>query len=295
MSDEYSTNVATDFSSLQTIVEKSNFYAKSYVWKGRKIKRDDGTFEQEEVPLMDASEKQLRGFYNHCISMLYNKDHQAPGRYPLLQIIQSQKDRAGVELFLRESESKGTSRYTIIDSIKKAVLYSGIKDEQLKSMTLDEFIIVESQYSKLPIKLVQDGCTQRLGKFDKSHITLTFILKQGLKLTDEEEQDLTEFTYKPDGGQVKRNPLDIVRERLGIAAHMKLKTDAKGLTYTQLRAMLNLRNRYYNELTKEQLLVLRYRILFALEDDVMFHIQQWETRLNQIKEVAKLREIDLNA
>lgn len=285
---ENNTNVATDFKSLQTVIEKSNFYAKSYVWKGRKIRKEDGTFEQEELLLMDASEKALIGFYNHCISMLYNKDHQSPGRYPLLQIIQSQKDRCGVELFLRDSEAKSTSRYTIIDSIKKAILYSGIKEDQLKNMTLDEFVNVESQYSKLPIKLIQDGCTQRLGKFDKSHITLTFILKQGLKITEEEEQDLTEYV-----GGVKKNILDVVRDRLCIAPHMKLKTDAKGLTYTQLRAMLNLRNRYYNELTKEQLQVLRYRILFALEDDVMFHIQQWETRLSQIKEVAKLRDIDL--
>jgi len=286
---EYNTNVATDFRSLQSIIEKNNFYAKSYVWKGKKIRREDGTFEQEEVLLMDAEEDQLIKYYNHCISMLYNKDHQNPGRYPLLQIIQSQKDRCGVELFLRDSEKSGMSRYVIVDSIKKAIMYSGIKEDQLKNMTLDEFYKVESQYAKLPVKLVQDGCTQRLGKFDKSHITLTFILKQGLKVVEEEEIELTE----KDSDGNKRNILDVVRERLTIAPHMKLKTDAKGLTYTQLRAMLNLRNRYYNELNKEQLQVLRYRILLALEDDVMFHIQQWETRLNQIKEVAKLRDIEL--
>jgi hypothetical protein len=290
---DISINVANDLTGLKSVIENTNFYAKGYVWKGRKIRHDDGTIEQEEVVLMDATEEQLNGYHAHCISMLYNKDHQNPGRYPLLQIIQSQKDRCGVELFLRESEAKGTSRYTIIDSIKKAVLYSGIKDDELRSMTLDAFVSVESQYSKLPIKLVQDGCTQRLGKFDKSHITLTFILKQGLKVTDEEDQQLTEYTTDAKGGQVKRNVLEVVRERLNIAAHMKLKTDSKGLNYTQLRAMLNLRNRFYNELTVEQLKTLRYRILFALEDDVMFHIQQWETRLNQIKEVAKLRGIDL--
>jgi hypothetical protein len=286
-------NVVTDLRNLGDIVEKTNFHAKNYVWKGKKVRKDDGTFEQEEVLLMDVEPQQLKTYFNHCISMLYNKDHQSPGRYPLLQIIQSQKDRCGVELFLRDSERQGTSRYTIIDSIKQAVRYSGITPDQLKTMALEDFVTVDSKYSKLPITLVEDGCINRLGKFDKSHITLTFILKQGLKVADEEDRELTEYAMNTKGDSVKRNILEVVRERLNIADHMKLKIDAKGLAYKELRAMLNLQNRYYNELLMEQLQTLRYRILFSLEDDVLFHIQQWETRLKQIKEVAALREIDL--
>lgn len=287
-------NVVTDLSSLGEIVEKTNFHAKNYVWKGKKVRKDDGTFEQEEVLLMDTEPQQLKTYFNHCISMLYNKDHQSPGRFPLLQIIQSQKDRCGVELFLRESERQGTSRYTIIDSIKQAIRYSGITQDQLKTMVLEDFVSVDSKYSKLPITLVEDGCINRLGKFDKSHITLTFILKQGLKITDEEDRELTEYIMNGKGDNVKRNILEVVRERLNIADHMKLKIDPKGLSYNELRAMLNLQNRYYNELHMDQLNTLRYRILFTLEDDVNFHIQQWETRLKQIKEVAALREIDLD-
>lgn len=278
---------------LQSAIEQSNFHLEGYVWKGRKVKDEDGTFRQEEVRLMDASESKLIEFYNHCISMLYNHDRQSPGRYPLIEIIQSQKDRCGVELFLRESEATGTSRYVIIESIKQAIRYSGLSAEQVKGMSLSEFVTVNSQYGNLPIKLVQEGCIQRLGKFDKSHITLTFILKQGLKITDSEDQELTEYTMDGKGNSIRRNILEVVRERLNIADHMKLKLDAKGLTYTQLRAMLNLKSRYYNELTTDQLIVLRHRILFSLEDDVQFHIQQWEDRLQQIKEVAEFREVNL--
>jgi uncharacterized protein YxjI len=128
-----------------------------------------------------------------------------------------------------------------------------------------------------------------LGKFDKNHITLTFILKQGLKIMPDEEKELSEV----DSSGNKRNYLDIVRERLNIGDHLKLKIDPKGLTYSQLRAMLNLRSRYYNELTNEQLQTLRGRILFSLEDEVLFHIQQWKTRMSQIKEVADIRGISL--
>jgi hypothetical protein len=276
---------------LQTAIQDGNFYAKSYVWKGRKEKDASGNFVQEIVNLMDAEEKQLRGFYNHCISMLYNQDRQSPGRRPLLDIIQSQKDRCGVELFLREAEAEGTSRYTIIESIKKAMQFSGITSDQAKTLILSDFIVVNnSHYTNLPIKLVQEGCLQRLGKFDKSHITLTFILKQGLKITEDEEKELSEHTHTRD---TKRNYIDVVRERLNIADHMKIKLDPKGLTYSQLRAMLNLKSRYYNELTTDQLRTLRYRILFSLEDDIQFHIEQWEDRIAQIKEVAQLKSIEL--
>lgn len=292
-SESVNTSVVTDFKSLQDIVEKTNFHAKNYIWKGRKVRLPDGTFEQEEEFLMDVDEQKLKGHFNHCISMLYNKDHQSPGRYPLIQIIQSQKDRCGVELFLRESERQGVSRFTIIESIKQAVRYSGITAEQMKSMSLKDFVTVESHYANLPISLVEDGCISRLGKFDKSHITLTFILKQGLKVSEDEDRELTEYVTNDKGDSVRRPILEVVRERLNIADHMKLKLDSKGLTFRELRAMLNLQNRYYNELTTEQLATLRYRILFSLEDDVQFHIQQWETRLKQIKEVASLRDIDL--
>lgn len=286
-------NVVGDFSALGEMVEKTNFHAKNYVWKGKKIRKGDGTFEQEEILLMDTAPQQLKAFFNHCLSMLYNKDHQSPGRYPLLQIIQNQKDRCGAELFLRESERNGTSRYSIAENIKQTIRYSGITQDQLRTMVLKDFVIVDSRYEDIPITLIEDACINRLGKFDKSHITLTFILKQGLRITEEDDRELTEFESNEKGDSVRRPILDVVRERLNIADHMKLRVDPKGLTYKELRAMLSLRNLYYNELQTEQLTTLRYKILFLLEDDVRFHIQQWETHIKQIKEVAQLRDIDL--
>ncbi len=278
---------------LQDAIQEGNYFANSYVWKGPKEKGEDGLFSQEVVALMDASEAQLRKFYRHCISMLYNQDKKNPGRRPLLDIIQAQKDRCGVELFLRESEVQGASRYSIIDSIKRTIKYSGIAEDEMKNIVLSQLIQVNSLYTNIPIKLVQEGCLHRLGKFDKSHITLTFILKQGLKITEEDEKELTEYVFDKDGNSVKRNYIDIVRERLNIADHMKIKLDPKGLSYSQLRAMLSLKSRYYNELTTEQLKTLRYVILFSLEDDVVFHINSWEERIKQIKEVADIKGISL--
>lgn len=266
-----------------------NHYAHNYVWKGRKLRSETGETTQEVVNLMDASEEQLKRFYAHCNSMLYNPDHKNPGRRPLLVIIQQQRNQCGVELFLRDQESKGISRYSIIESTNKVIRDSGITQEELKQYTLGKFVVVPSEYSDLPIKLVQDGCLQKLGKFDRSHITLTFILKQGLRLTAEEEKELTEYDEK--GNQIPY--VDVVRQKQNIGDHMKLKMNPKGLTYAQLRAMLSLKPRNYSELTTEQLRTLRNRILFSLEDDVLFHINQWEERIQQIVEVAELKGINL--
>lgn len=274
---------------LKSAIDKGNFYAKTYIWKGPKVKNEDGTFSQEIVNLAEASDDQLRGYYNHCISMLYNQDHKNPGRRPLLEIIEGQKARCGVELYLRESEAAGTNKYTIIESIRQSIRYSGQTQDAIKTIPLNDFIQVVSQYQTLPIKLVQEGCLNKLGRFDKSHLTLTFILKQGLRLTNEEERELTEY----DETGAKRGYVDVVKERLNISDKMKLKMDSRGLTYAQLRAMLNLRSRYYNELSVEQLRTLRYRILLSLEEDVMFHIDQWENRISQLKEVAELRGMTL--
>lgn len=267
-----------------------NQQARQYVWKGRKERLENGETVQEVVNLMDASEEQLRRFYAHCNSMLYNPDHKNPGRRPLLVIIQQQRNQCGVELYLREEESRGNSRYPILESINKVIRDSGMTQEDLRMCTLSKFFQgLPAQYNDLPIKLVQDGCLQKLGKFDRSHITLTFILKQGLRLTTEEEQELTE--YDEVGKQIPY--VDVVRQKQNIGDHMKIKMNTRGLTYTQLRAMLSLKPRNYSELTTEQLRTLRNRILFSLEDDVLFHIAQWEERLDQILEVCQIRDIEL--
>lgn len=266
-----------------------NHYVKNYVWKGKKERLENGETVQEIVNLIDASEEQLRRFYAHCNSMLYNPDHKNPGRRPLLVMIQQQRNQCGVELFLREEETNKNSRFAIVESINKVIRDSGVSQEELKSVTLGEFLKVPSKYSDLPIKLVQDGCLQKLGKFDRSHITLTFILKQGLRLTPEEERELTEF----DSNNRQIPYVDVVRQKQNIGDHMKIKMNARGLTYTQLRAMLSLKPRNYSELTTEQLRTLRERVLFSLEDDVLFHINQWEERIQQIAEVAQVRGIEL--
>ena len=57
--------------------------------------------------------------------------------------------------------------------------------------------------------------------------------------------------------------------------------------------MVNLKPKKYSELTTDQLTVLRNKVLFKLENEVMFHIEQWEERMRQLRMVAESKGITL--
>ncbi len=262
-----------------------------FTWKGEK-KKFGGEVFQESTRLIDASEDQLNEWYQHCKLMLYNDSKQFPGRYPLIAIIEDQINKCGVELFLRSLEQKGLTRFTFMSTIRdflteNSAAYKDLKEyndkNHLGPVTI-EFVAsgVADEFKKLPLNLVMDGCFDRLGKYSKQHITLTFILKQGLWFTTAEAKDLTEID---ENGKTK-NKLDVVKSRLKLRPDTDIFVTPKGLTYNQLRAMVNLTSKKYTELTTEQLQTLRNRILFSLEDQVKLHILQWEKRMDQIKQVS---------
>ena len=104
-----------------------------------------------------------------------------------------------------------------------------------------------TEFARLPIDIVLEGCLDKLGKFNKQHITLTFILKQGLWFTQQESKDLTEKT--PSGEF--REKSEVAKERLGLKPSVNLYMTPKGLSFTQLRAMVNLKSKKYSEKEKK--------------------------------------------
>ena len=265
---------------------------KSFVWKGEK-KEVNGVLSQEEIRLIDADENQLKKFYNHCMSMLYNEDKQNPGRYLLLNIIKDQIERCNCELFLRWLEQeKGKPRFTFLSDIRTILDNNKDSIPDTKSVPISAIVGgCPDEFKDIPISLVIEDCIDRLGYFNKQHITLSFIVKQGLWFTQQELKDLTE---RNEDGTIK-DRIEVVKERLGLKLkpNINLYITPKGLTFGQLKAMLLLRSKKYSELTTDQLKTLRNVILFALSDEVRFHINQWESRITQLKEVAKFKGITL--
>lgn len=274
---------------LQNTTNKKSSDINSFIWKGHKVLDENGKYNQSEQKLIDMTESELKTCYEHCKIMLFNNDLQNPGRHIVLEIIADQRDRCGAELFLRfieQNESLNISRFNLIGSINEFLKNN---KEALKNTkpTLDVmFENIPNEFEKILISLVMDGCLDRLGIFNKKHITRTFILKQGIWLTPEESRDLIE--YDESGNLIDR--LSVIRERLNIKDIEKLYLNPKGLNYGQMRAMLNIKpNRKYMDLTTLQLETLRNRMLFNLEETVKNHIEAWERRMEEIQMVMDFK------
>ena len=272
---------------LQKAISEKETDITTFIWKGNKVLDENGKYKQTEQKLIDMTESELNACYEHCKTMLFNKDIQNPGRYMVLDLIADQRDRCGVELFLRYIEQESElSRFSLVTSINEFISKNREALKTIKA-TLDiAFSNIPNEFEKLPLNLVIDGGLDRLGTFNKKHITRTFILKQGIWLTPAESKDLVEYDVQ--GNLIDR--LLVIRERLNIKDVEKLYLNSKGLNYNQMRAMLNIKpNKKYMDLTTLQLETLRNKILFSLEETVKNHIDSWAKRMEEIEMVANFK------
>lgn len=281
---------------LTEAINAKNNDIKSFVWK--KARKADGT--QEEIRLVDATPAELNQFYNHCHSMLYSEDKVNPGRYVLLDIIKEQREKCNVEIYLRKlkdgsilADGKGYPRHLYCQDVLSCLSKnrSVFPQDKLKELSISLVTGgLPREFERLSIASVIDGCLDQLGIMDNKHITFSFILNLGVFLTPEE---MKEFSEKDKDGN-PRSKLEVIKERLNIKPSVRLTVKPTGLNYSELRAMLNLnRPKKYSELTTDQLVTLRNKVLFRLEQEVNFHIEQWEERIRQIELVAQSKGITL--
>lgn len=283
---------------LTEAINAKNNDVKSFVWKKA---RDKASGIQEEIRLMDATPEELNTFYAHCHSMLYSTDKVNPGRYVLLDIIKEQWEKCNVEIYLRKladgsilADGKGYPRHLYCQDVLSCLNKnrSLFPQDKLKELSIDLITGgLPREFKSLSIASVIDGCLDQLGIMDNKHITFSFILNLGVFLTPEE---MKEFSEKDSNGNT-RSKLEVIKERLNIKPDIHLTVNPKGLNYSELRAMLKLRPAKYSALTTDQLMTLRNKILFKLEQEVNFHISQWEERIRQIELVAQTRGITLKS
>lgn len=257
-----------------------------FTWK---YPKDRGTGSQIEVKLVDCSLDELIQFQTHAKSMLLSKEKDSLGRIPLLKEILDQQLRCSTELFLRFSESIGNSRIAVLDALKTSIKNNNLGILDTRNLILSDLVNVATEYRGIPVPMLIDGCLDQLGKFDRRHITLSFITKQGLWFTKEESRDL----WQLEGNNEPRPVLEVVHERLKLSKDIKLFLTPTGLSYTEFRAMTTLKSRKYSELTTDQLKTLRKRILYNLEDDVKKHIYFWERKLEELTKVINYKEVPL--
>lgn len=271
---------------LQSAIKQGRNNVKSYIWKGPKVKDDQGVVKQEVVSLMDATETQLKTFYKYCNTMLYNTNVKNIGRVPLLESIQDIRDRCGVELFYRDSEVKKSTRFVIVDSLRTVIKNNDLLQARVDNTVLGDLISTHKDYQNLPINLVIEGGLDKLGRFDSSHITFNFIIRQGVWLVKGEKKEY--ITLK------KHEKLSKIKTLLKIRQDIPLELNPiTGLSIAEMKIALTIGSKKYSDLTSEQLNLLRTKLLFALEDNIKLHISQWEGRKAQIQEVADIKGYDL--
>lgn len=278
---------------------------KSYVWKGPKKTVGDIKV-QDEIRLVDMTQEQLQQCLNHCVSMLYSTDKNNPGRHTLLKIIKQQRIKCNAELYMRYLEKNKFPRFkyqedlrTFLKANEETIAANhNIKPiegkplmDQIKKLKMKILSGIPEEFEDLTIETVIDACLDNLGNFSKKHITQNFIAKFPLWFTPQEMRDLTE---RDEEGKV-RNRCTVIKERLGLRKNLRFNIDEENaqLNYTQFRAAIQLHSMPYSALTTDQLVLLRDKLLFQLEDEVNNHILQWNTLIKQIDQVRKLKGWDL--
>lgn len=280
--------------------KKSDF--SSFVWKGEKRKEGE-KYIQENERIIDMSPERLKACYNHCEKMLNNEDPRHLGRYNVLEEVTEQINKCNIELFLRYLENTymrrehyvPTPRFKMMIAIRNFIQNSE-KEAEEKGITLDwntlsithlsgeEF---PAEFRDISIYDALDGCTDNLEAFNKQHLTMTFITKMGLWFTKAEENELK--------ANSNAERLKIAKERLRLPDKLNLRFSEKGLSYHEMRAMLILpKKQKYSDMTTEQLLTLRNKVLLRLSREIDGHIFSWKRLQKQIELVAKSKGIDLN-
>lgn len=268
----------------------------SFVWKGEKRKEGD-KFVQESEKIADMSPERLKECWIHCEKMLRNDNPKNLGRYNVLEEVTSQINKCNTELLLRYFENtyqtrenqSSTKRFSLMISLRQLMSnnpeisdWSKVPISYISDNLPDEF-------KDISILDVLDGCTDNLGVFNKQRLTMTFITKMGLWFSKYEEKELNNISNS------NTERLKVVKERLHLPSKLVLRLSEKGLTYHEMRAMLTLpKKQKYSDMTTEQLVTLRNKVLLRLSREIDGHIFSWKRLQKQIELVAKSKGIILN-
>lgn len=270
----------------------------TYIWKGMKVASDKNTYTQVVKRMVDMTDEELKTAYQHCKDMLYNDNSEHPGRYLVLDEISQQIQNCNAELavrwFLSKTSENGTpiyTRFSIISELQEFLQTNNLENVKLSNIKLkDIYSGLPANYANINLDLFLRACKELLGKFNRSHLTPTFIINIGLWFSPEEIKNFEMVERLT----TMEERINTVKERLNLKPETKIPMKSTGLNYTQFRNMINLKsNKKYTELTTVQLETLRDRVLFLLEDNVKFHISKWETLMSQLQEVSKVRELNI--
>ena len=139
---------------------------------------------------------------------------------------------------------------------------------------------------ELPISLVLDGCLDCLGVFNKHHITLSFILEQGVWLSSEESKQMKKEGYTDSAKYI----IDQINTKTSNKNISTVKVTSRGgIILKEVFSMIALKNKKYSDMDTFQIETLRNKMLSRLEKKVKNQAEQWKKRMIQIEKVLEAK------
>lgn len=258
----------------------------SFIWVNKK---------GESVKMVNMPADELQLAAKHCFEMLYNESSYNVGRLIVRKNIHSIWDSCNAELFARyllhECNVGFKSRKDILDCINNyRAEYEGDILDQSVSLIFNGLPPV---FEKVTIRRLMDACFDKLDIFNRKIINDKFLLYQGIWLTNDEKNDLTE---KDENGNM-RDRKEVICERLSLKwiTPKQLRFTPTGLSYTEFRSIAQMGPvTKISTLPSNTLETLRDKILLLLDNDLDHHINKWNTLLKNCKAVAERRHIPLD-
>lgn len=275
---------------------------KTYKWKDKRLTNNVNEV-QVEYKLIDMDENQLNVAYTQCKQMLYNTDFQNLGRVIILEQIQNQLKYINAELALRWfktlKDSVGNIIYSetnLLTDIREWIIAIGGKIEDAKNYKLKDFVQVPPEFKNVNVEILMMACRDALGYFNHSKITYPFLYRMGIYFTNKEIQESSDKV--PDKTDLKTRFL-LLKTQLNLKESTELKANPSGLKESEFRDMIHMKRLKgpkkckYSELTTSQLLTLRDKVLYSLEDQITKQSAIWRRLMQQIEEVAEYKKFIL--
>ena len=244
------------------------------------------------IRLMDISQNELKRYHRHCEQMLTNRDIYKPGKLVIRENIQKCWDSCNAELFTRylmhDCETDIKTNKDLLDFINVQRKANNVDVEDSISVL---FTGLPPIYEKVTVGKLMDVCFDKLDVLNKKMITDKFIIAQGIWLTDEEKQELTELEI---GGKI-RNRMEVIKERLCLNPDIRLRVSPTGLSFAEFRALIQLSDLpKISSLSTIALKTLRDKVLLLLDNDLDYHINKWMKIKKDIERVAEYKNWNLD-
>lgn len=210
--------------------------------------------------------------------MLYNTDHDRPGRIPLRKAAQESIMKCKAELLARYLENEREyARQDCISDLRCLIANNGSGDRTLVASDIMDSL--PEEYSDVPLHLLMRAECKGLGKLDIKPFTLKFVQWCGIGTTDSE---LRRMKVSKDEYNSKYIFSDSLNGYLGLCQGITLARRDGGILIEDAKTMFSLTKKSYDSLTDNELERLVYGIYPFVDARYASQISKWETLKRQI-------------